>query len=162
MKAFFKSFVFAFRGLGYCLVNERNMRVHFCCLGYMLFFLLRYDFFTVTKIQWAVLALAAALVIAAECVNTALERAVDTAARGEKSENAKIAKDAAAGAVLVAAVFAVVVGILVLYQPDAFRAMLGYYADNPLNFAYVLSSFILIFTFVIVGPKKMIKLFRRK
>lgn len=162
MKAFVKSFVYAFKGLGYCLVNERNMRVHFCCLGYMLFFLLRYDFFTVSKTQWAILALAAALVIVAEYINTAVERAVDTAAKGEKSESAKIAKDTAAGAVLIAAFFAVAVGILILYQPSAFKAMFDYYVANPLNFAFVLSSIILIFGFVIAGPKKIIEIFRRK
>lgn len=143
-------------------MNERNMRVHFCCLGYMLFFLLRYDFFTVSKTQWAILALAAALVIVAEYINTAVERAVDTAAKGEKSESAKIAKDTAAGAVLIAAFFAVAVGILILYQPSAFKAMFDYYVDNPLNFAFVLSSIIMIFGFVIAGPKKIIEIFRRK
>ena len=162
MKVFFKSFVYAFKGLGYCLVNERNMRVHFCCLGYMLFFLLRYDFFTVSKTQWSILVLAAALVIVAEYINTAVERAVDTAAKGEKSESAKIAKDTAAGAVLIAAFFAVAVGILILYQPSAFKAMFDYYVANPLNFAFVLSSIILIFGFVIAGPKKIIEIFRRK
>ena len=128
----------------------------------MLFFLLRYDFFTVSKTQWSILALAAALVIVAEYINTAVERAVDTAAKGEKSESAKIAKDTAAGAVLIAAFFAVAVGILILYQPSAFKAMFDYYVANPLNFALVLSSIILIFGFVIAGPKKIIEIFRRK
>ncbi len=162
MKSFLKSFVYAFRGLGYCLWNERNMRVHFCCLGYMLFFLLRYDFFTVSKTEWAILLLAAALVIVAEYINTAVERAVDTAAKGEKSESAKIAKDTAAGAVLAAAIFSVVIGIVILFQPAAFRAMFEYFAANPLSFAYVLSSFILIMGFVLAGPKKYIEIFRRK
>ncbi|MBQ7100201.1 MAG: diacylglycerol kinase family protein, partial [Clostridia bacterium] len=85
MSSFLKSFVYAFRGLGYCLVNERNMRVHFCCLAYMVFFLVRYDFFVVTRTQAAILAVAAALVIVAEYINTAVERAVDTASNGEKS-----------------------------------------------------------------------------
>ncbi len=162
MKSFFKSFVYAFKGVGYCLLNERNMRVHFCCLGYMLFILLRYDFFTVSKLEWAILMLASALVIVAEYINTAVERAVDTAANGKKSENAAIAKDTAAGAVLVAAVFAIAVGILILYQPQAFKAMFDYYVANPLSFEFTVSGFILIFTVVITGPKKIIEIFRRK
>ncbi|THF72784.1 diacylglycerol kinase family protein [Cohnella fermenti] len=51
-----------------------------------------------------------------ELLNTAIERTVDLASPGE-SELAKIAKDTAAGAVLVASVYAVAVGIVVLGPP---------------------------------------------
>ena len=75
MLSFLKSFVYAFRGVAFGIINERNMRVHFTCLAYMAFFLLRYDFFTVSRTQAAILALAAALVIAAEYINTADRKA---------------------------------------------------------------------------------------
>ncbi|MBQ6931360.1 MAG: diacylglycerol kinase family protein [Clostridia bacterium] len=162
MSSFFKSFVYAFRGLGFCLVNERNMRVHFCCLAYMMFFLLRYDFFTVTRTQAAILAVAAALVIVAEYINTAVERAVDTASKGEKSETARIAKDTAAGAVLAAAIFAVAVGIIILYQPEAFKALFAYYTANPLSFVLFAVSFIIAICFMFIDPKRYLKIFRRK
>lgn len=162
MSSFLKSFVYAFRGLGYCLVNERNMRVHFCCLAYMVFFLVRYDFFAVTRTQAAILAVAAALVIVAEYINTAVERAVDTASKGEKSETARIAKDTAAGAVLAAAIFAVVTGIIILYQPEAFKALFAYYTANPLSFVLFAVSFIFAICFMFIDPKRYLKIFRRK
>ncbi len=162
MKAFLQSFVYAFRGLVYPLINERNMRVHFCCLGYMAFFLLKYDFFVVSKTEAAVLALAAALVIAAEYINTAVERAVDTASKGEISDSARIAKDTAAAAVLIAAIFAVVVGIIILFQPEAFKAMFAYYAANPVSFVLFVVSFVLAVCFMFISPEKYLKFLRRK
>ena len=138
------------------------MRVHFCCLGYMLFFLLRYDFFVVTRTQAAVLAVAAALVIVAEYINTAVERAVDTASKGEITETARIAKDTAAGAVLAAAIFAVVTGIIILYQPEAFRALFAYYAANPLSLVLFILSFIVAICFMFVDPKRYLKISGRK
>ncbi len=162
MSAFLKSFVYAFRGLGYCVLNERNMRVHLTCLAYMLFFLLRYDFFVVTRTEAAVLAVAAALVIVAEYINTAVERAVDTAAKGEITETARIAKDTAAGAVLAAAIFAVAVGIIILYQPLAFKALFAYYAANPLSLVLFAVSFAAAICFMFVDPKRYLKFFRRK
>ncbi|MBR2956934.1 MAG: diacylglycerol kinase family protein [Clostridia bacterium] len=162
MSSFLKSFVYAFRGLGYCLVNERNMRVHFCCLAYMVFFLVRYDFFVVTRTQAAILAVAAALVIVAEYINTAVERAVDTASKGEKTETARIAKDTAAGAVLAAAIFAVVTGIIILYQPEAFRALFAYYAENPISLVLFIVSFIIAICFMFTDPKRYLKISGRK
>lgn len=162
MKSFLKSFVYAFKGVAYPILNERNMRVHFCCLGYMAFFLLRYDFFVVSRTQAAVLALAAALVITAEYINTAVERAVDTAAKGEISETARIAKDTAAGAVLIAAIFAVVVGIIILFQPAAFKAMFAYYVANPVRFVLFVISFIIAVCFMFISPYKYLKFLRRK
>lgn len=162
MASFLKSFVYAFRGLGYCIAHERNMRVHFCCLAYMAFFLLRYDFFVVTRTQAAILAVAAALVIVAEYINTAVERAVDTATKGEKTETARIAKDTAAGAVLAAAIFAVAVGVIILFQPDAFKALFAYYAENPLSLILLIISFALAICFMFVNPSRYLKIFRRK
>ena len=162
MRSFLKSFVYAFKGVACGILNERNMRVHFTCLFYMAFFLLRYDFFTVTRTEAAILALAAALVIVAEYINTAVERAVDTASKGEKSESARVSKDTAAGAVLVAAVFAVAVGFIILYQPEAFKAMFAYYAANPVSAVLFAISFIVAILFMFVSPKKYLGKFRRK
>ncbi len=162
MSSFLKSFVYAFRGVAYGILSERNMRVHFTCLAYMAFFLLRYDFFTVTRTQAAILALAAALVIAAEYINTAVERAVDTASKGKISDSARIAKDTAAGAVLIAALFAVIVGFIILYQPEAFRAMFAYYAANPLSLVLFVLSFVLAVLFMFVNPETYLRKFRRK
>ncbi len=74
MKSLLKSFGYAFRGIWYALLYERNMRIHFVCMIYMYSFLGVYDFFEVSRTQFAVLFLANALVVAAELVNTAVER----------------------------------------------------------------------------------------
>ena len=105
-------------------------------------FLTLRDFFVVSKTQFAILALTSAVVISLELVNTAVEKAVDLAC-GEKKHNlAKIAKDACAGAVLVSAIAAVIIGVLILYQPDAFSAMYAYYKSNLM---YLLELKIVVF-----------------
>ncbi|MBO5360361.1 MAG: diacylglycerol kinase family protein [Clostridia bacterium] len=162
MRDFLKSFVYAFKGVVFAVANERNMRVHLCCLAYMAFFLLRYDFFEVSRTQAAILALAAALVIVSEYINTAVERAVDTASKGEKSESARIAKDTAAGAVLVATVFAVAVGFVILYQPAAFSALFDYWMANPVSFVLFVVSFIVAVLFMFISPKTYLKKIQEK
>jgi diacylglycerol kinase (ATP) len=66
----------------------------------------------VSAVEWAVLALAMGLVVTAEVLNTAVERLADRVS-GEREEAIRVVKDAAAGAVLVAAVAAVGVGVVV-------------------------------------------------
>lgn len=70
----------------------------------------------ISKFDWLFVLTAIALVFTAELINTAIEKTVDLA-MPDVHPLAKIAKDAAAAAVLVTAVFAVVVGILVFYDP---------------------------------------------
>ena len=54
----------------------------------------------------------------------------------------KIAKDAAAGAVLISAIGAVIVGLIILFQPAAFKAMYEYFISNPVMLAVFLLSII--------------------
>jgi undecaprenol kinase/diacylglycerol kinase (ATP) len=67
-------------------------------------------------LRWAVLALTIALVFFAEMVNTVTEAAIDLVTE-EYHPLAKVAKDVSAGAVLVTALAAVVVGLLILGPP---------------------------------------------
>lgn len=150
MKSLLKSFGYAFRGIWYALLYERNMRIHFTCMAYMYTFLAVYDFFEVTRTQFAVLFLANALVVALELVNTAIERTVDLAS-AKYTEKGKIAKDTAAGAVLIAAVFAVCVGVAILGQKDAFVAMLSYYREKPYMLLVFLLSVALATVFIFKG-----------
>ena len=66
--------------------------------------------------EWALLIGACVLVLSAELLNTAIEKAVDLS-MPEQHPLARIAKDAAAGAVLVAAIGAALIGLLVLGPP---------------------------------------------
>lgn len=150
MKALLKSFVYAFSGILTCIKKERNMRIHLTMTVYMFCFLGIYDWFEVSRTQYAVLFVMCAAVMAGELVNTAVERAVDLAC-SEKNELAKIAKDCAAGAVLVSAVFAVLCGIAILAQPAAFSAMFAYYKQNPLMLLLLAVSLVPAFIFIFKG-----------
>ena len=161
MKAFIKGFGYAFRGIAFGVINERNMRFHVSIFIYMMFFLLHYDFFEVSKTQFAILLMMSSLVMAGELFNTGIERAAD-AATLEKNEFVKIAKDAAAGAVLVLAIFSVAVGIIILYQPSAFTEMFCYFKNNPLYIAVLAVTLILDGIFILSGPKKISNFIRGK
>ena len=161
MKAFIKGFGYAFRGIAFGVINERNMRFHVSMFIYMMFFLLHYDFFEVSKTQFAILLMMSSLVMAGELFNTGIERAAD-AATLEKNEFVKIAKDAAAGAVLVLAIFSVAVGIIILYQPSAFTEMFCYFKNNPLYIAVLAVTLILDGIFILSGPKKIFYFIRGK
>lgn len=108
-----KSFRFAARGFCYCLRRERNFRIHLVAAAYAfaLAFGLHLD-----RRQFALLALTAACVLAAEMINTAVEAAVDLISP-ERHPLAAAAKDAAAGAVLVFAAASLVVGFSIFWMP---------------------------------------------
>jgi diacylglycerol kinase (ATP) len=158
MKNLLKSFVYAIKGITYCIANERNMRIHLCFMTYMLGFLTYFDFFEVTKTQAAILIAACGVVMSLEAVNTAIEKAVDLETT-QRNPLAAAAKDAAAGAVLISAVASVIIGIVILYQPAAFSALFDFYKNNPATLAVFIVSLIASFTFVFAGPKKI---FRRR
>lgn len=149
-KKLFMSFVYAFRGIFTTIKTERNLRIHLTCLCYMFGFLCFTDWFVLTKTHWAILLLASGAVIAGEIVNTAIENAVDLASE-EHTEFGKIAKDAAAGAVLVSAITAVAVGVVILFQVDAFKAMFAYFKANPIMFILFLLSAIPATLFIFLG-----------
>ena len=129
MPAFLRSFRYAFRGLALCL-RERNFRVHLALSAYLYGYLLAYDWFRLSRGEWAVLIFTTTLVLVAEAVNTAIENAVDLASPGKHPLAAR-AKDLAAAVVLLCAAGAVAVGLVLLCQPAAFAAMAEYYRQAP-------------------------------
>ena len=133
MLSFFRSFRFAAHGLLLCL-RERNFRFHLALAIYMYTFLLIFDWFTLTRGEWAALILATVFVLAAEAFNTAIEATVDLASPDIHPLAAR-AKDLGAAAVLVCAAAAVAVGLVVLWQPAAFSAMLAHYQARPVMLA---------------------------
>ena len=144
------SFVYAFKGIFRTIKNEQNMRVHLVCMAYMYSYLFLFDFFKITKVELAIILIANALVLAAEIINTAIETAVDVAI-DEKNEKAMVAKDAAAGAVLVFAIFSVLVGIVILWQPDAFRQLFNYYIEKPIRIGEFILSVVVFSLFIFKG-----------
>lgn len=146
----FKSFFYAFRGIISTVNTERNMRIHITCIIYMFGFLLLGDFFTLTKGDWCALLIACALVLSGEVINTAIENVVDMVTK-DYNEYAKKAKDAASGAVLINAIFAVIIGLVVLLQPDAFKAMFAYFKENIMMLALLVLSIIPATLFIFFG-----------
>lgn len=106
-----KKFLFALAGLAYALRTQPNMRFH---LGAALAVLAVAFILGVGKSELLFLLLAIILVFLAEMFNTALEAVVDLASP-QFHPLAKAAKDVAAGAVLLAALYSVVVGLVVFY-----------------------------------------------
>lgn len=154
MKSLIKSFGYAFRGIFTALTKERNMRIHTVCMLYMYFFLFAFDFFEISGTQLAIIFLANGLVIGGELINTAIERTVDLYG-DEHTENGKIAKDCAAGAVLVFAIFSVLCGVAIMYQPKAFSAMFAYFIANPIAIVLFAISVVIFTIFIFKGfPKK--------
>jgi diacylglycerol kinase (ATP) len=104
-----ESFNFAIEGVIHVLRTQRNMRIHF---GAAVVVIVVSVAVGVSKIELIVLLLSIAFVLIAEMINTAIEGAID-AATTSFDPMAKLAKDIAAGAVLIASVNAVAVGYLV-------------------------------------------------
>jgi diacylglycerol kinase (ATP) len=113
-----ESFNIAFAGIIHVLRTQRNMRLHFLIAIAVLIAALYFD---VSKIELIVLLLSIAFVLITEMINTAVEAAVDIASTSF-DPMAKLAKDIAAGAVLIAAVNAVAVGYLVFSGSVADRS----------------------------------------
>ena len=107
--AFLNSFVYAWHGLVHAVRTQRNARVH-ALLGsaaIILGLLLR-----ISPIEFAMIFVAITLVFIAEMFNTVAEACVDLVTQ-ENHPLARIAKDVAAGAVLLNAMLSVVIGLLV-------------------------------------------------
>lgn len=104
-----QSLNWAFEGVIHVLRTQRNMRIHFALATVVLILAFSYG---VTKLELMALLVAISFVLIAEMVNTAIEATIDLATTSF-DPLAKVAKDIAAGAVLIAAVNAVVIGYLV-------------------------------------------------
>ena len=104
-----ESFNYAFEGIIHVLRTQRNMRIHFLLAVVVLIAGLMTG---VNKFELIALLIVIAFVLIAEMVNTAIEGAIDVATTSF-DPMAKLAKDIAAGAVLIATVVAVAVGYLV-------------------------------------------------
>lgn len=107
------TFRYALEGIRYTFRTQMNMKVHVItslaviAAGVVL---------RISRVDWLFIATACALVMAAELFNTAVEAVVDMVSP-QVHPLAKAAKDTAAGAVLLAVVFAVIVGAAVFYRP---------------------------------------------
>ncbi|HKC22143.1 MAG TPA: diacylglycerol kinase [Gaiellaceae bacterium] len=104
-----ESFNYAIEGVIHVLRTQRNMRIHFAIAVAVLVIAVAVG---VSRVELIVLLLSITFVLVSEMINTAIEGTID-AATTSFDPMAKLAKDIAAGAVLISAVNAVAVGYLV-------------------------------------------------
>lgn len=108
------SFKYAWSGLAYAFSTQRNFRIH-TAIGTVALALGL--FLNLPSVELAVIGITSGLVMVMELMNTALEAVVDLTVKQTYHELAKIAKDCAAGAVLISAIVAVIVASLLLLPP---------------------------------------------
>jgi len=108
-----EAFRFAFSGLGYALRTQRSVPIHLTIAAGVVALGL---WLGLSPTQWAVLVLTIGSVLVSEMLNTVAETLVDLVSPGYHPL-AKVIKDVTAGAVLLAAIISVIVGLLVLGPP---------------------------------------------
>ena len=105
----YKSFGYAFAGIFAVVTKERNMKI--LCAA-VVCVMIAGLVFHISPIEWCICLTLFGLVMALEMVNTAVEAVVDLVTE-ERKPLAKLAKDAAAGAVLIAAIMAAIAGMII-------------------------------------------------
>jgi diacylglycerol kinase (ATP) len=144
----FDSFNYAFEGIIHVLRTQRNLRIHFLAAVAVFAGAIAVG---VTRLQLIALVLAIAFVLVAEMLNTAIEGVIDVSTTSF-DPNAKLAKDIAAGAVLIASITAVAVGYLVFESAAGQRAthLLDRVEKAPADITLV--ALVLVFL-IVIGTK---------
>ena len=145
-----ESFNFAFEGIIHVLRTQRNMRIHLIVAAVVLVLAFAVG---VSKFELVALLLAIAFVLIAEMVNTALEHAIDVATTSF-DPMAKLAKDIAAGAVLIATATAVAIGYVVFATrlSDPSGRLLDRLRDAPVDLTLIA---LLLTIIVVIGTKAL-------
>lgn len=148
------SFNHAINGFMHSFKMERNMKIHaVLAVAVVIAAILA----QVTRFEMIALAIVVGFVFFAELMNTSIEAAVDIIAEGKYSELAKIAKDVSAGAVLVTAIVAIIVGFLVFYRKlySVSMVSIGYLTELPAYLTFM--ALFLVFVAVIFIKSRYIK-----
>ncbi|MFN4811351.1 MAG: diacylglycerol kinase family protein [Bacteroidota bacterium] len=109
IQARLKSFVYAFEGVMYFIKHEAQALIHLIAIvavigaGY---------WFNISLTEWIAVIFAIGIVVSAEMLNTAIEKLTDMVSP-QINEQAKIVKDLAAGAVLIASLTAFIIGLII-------------------------------------------------
>jgi diacylglycerol kinase len=109
MKKFFKSFVYAFNGIVYALKTQLSFQIE-CAVTLVVVLLGCY--LDLNQNEWLWIAMAITLVLVLELLNTAIEVLVDLVSP-QQNPKAGAIKDIASGAVLVGALFSIIVGLFI-------------------------------------------------
>ena len=153
------SFRCAFRGIGYCINHERNMRIHTVVALYVFAFSF---FFHLNRTEYAVLFLTFAAVFMGELLNTSAESICNRMAEHFDSGIRNI-KDLASGAVLMGALFALGVAVCLFWRPAGFHCMGAWFAERPGMIVVTAVVTVLCLLFIAIGPLGVRdRLFRKK
>ncbi len=146
-KSFIQSFNYAVAGILSAFRHEFNFRFHIASALVALVLSLFFDF---TRLEFLALSFTISLVFIAEMINTAIEKTVDLLSP-EYAEAAGVAKDVAAGAVLISAVNAIIVFVLLyVIRFDSFRiSLLAKVRANPLYIAFIIVMIIILLTIIV-------------
>lgn len=104
-----ESFACAMAGISEAVVRGRNLKIHLCVA---ILVVMAGIYLGLSSLEWAVISLSIFMVLAAETMNSAIEKTVDLYTR-EFHPLARLAKNMAAGAVLFTAINAVIAGLLI-------------------------------------------------
>ena len=146
IRSLIKSFRYAFRGFYFCVKTGRNMRIHIFSAAVITYLGAVFD---LSRGEWTILLLLFGAVFTAEGLNTAIEALGDGQSVGY-SKHIRMAKDAAAGAVLVLAIISIGIGALLFLRPENLAKFTAAIRNIPLisGFAVLL---ILGTCFVFIG-----------
>ena len=120
-QGFFNTFKNARKGMRLSIKSEQNIRVHILCgalalgLGFALHF---------SAVKFCILVLTIVMVISSEMLNSAIEFALDSIYHNKYSRMVGMAKDIAAGAVMIVTVVALMIGVL-LFVPPIYKIIFG-------------------------------------
>lgn len=150
--SFFKSFRYAFNGILYTIVNERNMRFHLVFSLYVVFF----SFICgIEKYEWLMILLMISVVLTAEIFNTAIEKLCDMIS-DVHNEKIMIIKDCSAGVVLIMSVISVVIGLAVFLNDEYLNIAYALFKNKPTNILLLIISLCISFAIVFVPGKSKV------
>lgn len=148
MKKQILSFKYAFIGIWNTIKSESHMRFHIVAGFYVLLFSLFYDF---TAAQIGLLVVLIASVMAAETVNTCIEELCNLIS-DRYDPLVKIAKDAAAGAVLILSAAAAAIAVIFFWNVDVILRIPGFFINNPALLVLLVISAVSAVIFIWLGP----------
>lgn len=108
-KKIINSFKYAFEGIKSSLRTERNIKIHFSMMVLVIVAGILLD---ISTYEWMICIILFGMVIGGELVNTAIEEVTDLVTT-EINPKAKLAKDIAAGAVLIMAITSAIIGLII-------------------------------------------------
>ncbi len=136
----------AIEGILYAAKTQRHLRYHLYTAAFVLILIY---IFGVTRTDFLIIAIAVILVLLAEMLNTSIEYVVDLLSP-EHNESARTAKDVAAGAVLITAFGAAVIGYIIMFPYFSTAFQKGIYVAKHSKEEISLISVILVLITVIV------------